>query len=75
MKFLFGLALGVTMGMLFAPASGEETRQNLADKARDVAENQEQKLRQKAGDMGARVGREAAEAAVNAVGKRVISGA
>lgn len=72
MKFLFGLALGVAAGMLFAPASGEETRQNLADKARDVAENQEQKLRQKAGDVGARVGRQAAEAAVNAVGKRVI---
>jgi len=32
---LIGVGLGVSVGMLFAPASGEETRSNLADKVQD----------------------------------------
>jgi len=35
--FLFGLGLGVGLGILFAPMSGEETRNNLADRASDLA--------------------------------------
>jgi hypothetical protein len=33
---LLGLGIGVGIGLLLAPASGEETRNNLADKARDI---------------------------------------
>lgn len=32
---LIGMGIGVGVGMLLAPASGQETRSNLADKVRD----------------------------------------
>jgi gas vesicle protein len=35
--FLFGLGMGIGLGILFAPMSGEETRNNLADRATDLA--------------------------------------
>jgi gas vesicle protein len=34
-SFLLGLGVGVGIGMLFAPKSGEETRQMLKDKANE----------------------------------------
>jgi len=36
-SFLIGLGVGVGLGLLFAPMSGEETRNNLADRANDLA--------------------------------------
>jgi gas vesicle protein len=36
--FLFGLGLGVGLGILFAPMSGEETRENLQQRAGDLAD-------------------------------------
>jgi hypothetical protein len=33
---LLGLGIGVGIGLLLAPASGEETRSNIAEKARDI---------------------------------------
>jgi gas vesicle protein len=36
--FLFGLGLGVGLGILFAPMSGEETRDNLQQRAGDLAD-------------------------------------
>jgi len=36
-SFLVGLGVGVGLGLLFAPMSGEETRNNLADRANDLA--------------------------------------
>jgi gas vesicle protein len=36
-SFLIGLGIGVGLGLLFAPMSGEETRNNLADRANDLA--------------------------------------
>ncbi|HEY3458174.1 MAG TPA: YtxH domain-containing protein, partial [Bryobacteraceae bacterium] len=35
--FLLGLGIGVAAGMLWAPRSGEETRQLLADRAGEGA--------------------------------------
>jgi gas vesicle protein len=76
-KFLLGLGIGVVLGVLCAPASGEETRQQLVNRARDLSELPQRKAaemaedaKQKAGDLGARIGRQAAEAAVEtATGK------
>lgn len=36
-SFFIGLGIGVGLGLLFAPMSGEETRNNLADRANDLA--------------------------------------
>jgi ElaB/YqjD/DUF883 family membrane-anchored ribosome-binding protein len=35
---VLGLGIGVGVGLLLAPASGEETRSNIAGKARDIRE-------------------------------------
>jgi gas vesicle protein len=35
--FLFGLGLGVGLGVLFAPMSGEEARNTLQERAEDLA--------------------------------------
>jgi gas vesicle protein len=35
---LLGLGIGLGVGLLLAPASGEETRSNIADKARNIRE-------------------------------------
>jgi gas vesicle protein len=37
-SFLAGLGIGIGVGLLFAPLSGEETRENLAERASDAAE-------------------------------------
>ena len=37
--FLFGLGIGVGLGVLFAPMSGEETRNNLVDRASDLSDS------------------------------------
>lgn len=36
--FLIGLGIGVGLGVLFAPMSGEETRNNLSQRANDLAD-------------------------------------
>ncbi len=36
-SLLIGIGIGVGVGMLLAPASGEETRSNLADKVQDFS--------------------------------------
>lgn len=36
-SFLMGLGLGFGLGILFAPMSGEETRNNLSERANDLA--------------------------------------
>ena len=35
--FLFGLGLGIGLGVLFAPMSGQDARENLAERANDLA--------------------------------------
>lgn len=79
MKFLLGFATGVALGTVFAPASGAETRHWLKQKAEDASRIPGRKLseaadagREKAGDMGARIGRQAAESAVQAIENKVV---
>jgi gas vesicle protein len=52
--FLVGLGIGALVGILFAPKSGEETREYLADKAeegRKYAQRKAQELRERAEDI------------------------
>ncbi len=37
--FLNGVAIGVILGVLFAPASGEETRKKISKKAQGIKDN------------------------------------
>ena len=79
MKFLLRFAIGFGLGRSMAPASGAETRGRIAQRMRDLAEIPRQKAeeaaqaaKQRAGELGSRVGRQAAEAAVDAVEKDVL---
>lgn len=54
MKFLLGLAMGCAIGLLVAPASGEETRARIAEKI-------DRNAREKAREIGARAGEKAYE--------------
>jgi len=52
--FLVGLGIGAIVGILFAPKSGEETREFLAQKAdegREYAQRKAQELRERAEDL------------------------
>jgi hypothetical protein len=81
MKVALGLMLGVTLGIVFAPGAGAETRRRILAGAKtllraphDAANEIAEKTREKAGDIGARVGRDAAQAAVSAIQREVIGG-
>jgi gas vesicle protein len=45
-SFLAGLGLGIGLGVLFAPMSGEETRNNIAQRANDVADQARESFEQ-----------------------------
>jgi len=52
--FLVGLGVGALVGILFAPKSGEETREYLslkADEGRDYAQRKARELRERAEDI------------------------
>jgi gas vesicle protein len=52
--FLVGLGIGSLLGILFAPKSGEETRDYLldrADESREYAQRKAQELRERAEDL------------------------
>ena len=52
--FLAGLGIGALVGILFAPKSGEETREflsNKADEGRDYAQKKARELRERAEDL------------------------
>lgn len=69
-KFITGILCGVGVGLLVAPASGEHTRRQLMRAAREpqqVAREAVSNIREKAGDMGANIGRQAAQEAVDKV--------
>jgi gas vesicle protein len=75
MKFLFGLGLGYAIGLLVAPAPGTQTRDELAQRAQEWAELPRQKMaeayeagRERAGEVGRRVGQSAYESAAEKTG-------
>lgn len=52
--FLVGLGIGALMGILFAPKSGEETREELtrrAEQGREFAQRKAKELRERADDI------------------------
>ena len=52
--FLVGLGIGALMGILFAPKSGEETREYLsskADEGKEYAQRKARELRERAEDL------------------------
>jgi gas vesicle protein len=52
--FMVGLGIGALIGILFAPKSGEETREFLsskADEGREYAQRKAQELRERAEDL------------------------
>jgi gas vesicle protein len=52
--FLVGLGIGALVGILFAPKSGDETREYLsgkADEGRDYAQKKARELRERAEDL------------------------
>ena len=52
--FVVGLGIGALVGILFAPKSGEETREFLsakADEGRDYAQRKARELRERAEDL------------------------
>ena len=44
--FLFGLGVGIGLGVLFAPMSGDETRSRLSDTANDLADSARDSIEQ-----------------------------
>jgi gas vesicle protein len=73
-RFILGLGVGIGLGMVFAPASGEETREMIAENLGDIAEAPRRKIeetldevQQQAGEIGSRLGQNLAESAVEAV--------
>jgi gas vesicle protein len=55
--FLVGLGVGTLLGILFAPKSGEETREYLKDKAdegREFAQKKARELRERAEELSDR---------------------
>jgi len=47
MKLVLGFAIGVALGLVFAPAWGEKTRAQLKTKARDFTRHPERKAQEK----------------------------
>ena len=79
MKFLLGVGLGLGLALLFAPAEGKALRRRLLQKGSDLVHAPSQKvkrtteaLKERAGEVGARVGRQAAEAAVGGISDEVL---
>jgi YtxH-like protein len=49
---LLGVGVGVALGILFAPASGEQVRRNIADSARDFGERIRSRVGGEPGESG-----------------------
>lgn len=71
--FLVGLGVGALVGILFAPKSGEETREYLskrADEGRDFAQRKARELRERADDLIER-GKDAAKSGKDSISAAV----
>lgn len=64
MKFLLGLSIGIGLGLLFAPRSGEETRRELRARAEQLEQSAVRSGREKAGELGRTAGQRLFDKAV-----------
>jgi gas vesicle protein len=78
-RFLLGFTIGIAIGLLAAPAPGNEMRRRLWQGLSELGRLPERKAeafaesaKEKAGELGSRIGRQAAEAAVEAVRNDVL---
>ncbi len=67
MNFLLGLMMGVALGVVFAPASGVETRRRLRMKAEEIEERALQSGRAKSGELGREAGERLFDKAVGEI--------
>lgn len=70
LRFITGILCGIGLGLLLAPDTGERTRRKLLRVTREpeqVAREAVSSIREKAGDVVANLGREAAQQAVDKV--------
>jgi gas vesicle protein len=81
MKFIIGLSIGVVIGMVYAPASGEETRRKLRERIEDAGISPRQaalrmtdEAEKKAGNLGERIGRRVGEATLEAIRDEISEG-
>jgi gas vesicle protein len=73
MKFLLGLGLGAFIGMVIAPAPGEQTRRQLRQRGEEELASAVRTGRQKAGDLGRDAGQKAFdEAARRVAGENIV---
>lgn len=74
--FLIGLGIGALVGILFAPKSGEETREyltNKADEGKEYAQRKARELRERADDLLER-GKEVAKSQKSSISAAVDAG-
>jgi gas vesicle protein len=64
MRFLAGLFAGVAIGLLFAPAPGEETRRRIMESAEEAKQRAIDTGRKKAGEYGREIGERVFDKAV-----------
>ncbi len=70
-RFLLGLGLGAAIGALIAPASGEETRRRLVEKAEDFRDEKLGEVIRSAREKTSQKAREASEHAVDEAAAKV----
>lgn len=74
--FLVGMGIGALVGILFAPKSGEETREYLtrrADESKDFAQRKARELRERADDLLER-GRDTVESGRDSINDAIEAG-
>jgi gas vesicle protein len=70
LRFLAGIGCGMAVGVLIAPRPGDETRAQLrrvATQPREVAREKVAEARQKVSDIGANLGRQAAQKVMDSI--------
>jgi hypothetical protein len=73
LKFLLGLSLGYGLGLLIAPAPGEETRRELRERSAEKVADVVEMGRERAGQIGREAGQKAFdEAAKRTVGENIV---